>query len=372
MQTAPVRDSVARINATFSALDKAVIGRTAIVEQMKYATITGQHLLMEGPPGVAKSYMVRMFFDVLQGCDTFKVQCTKKMTEDYLVGPLDMKLFREEGVYQHRTEGSLVESHFGFIDEVFDLSSGALRALLEILNERTFTRGVQQVKSPLHTAIATTNFNRDEDGELEAVLDRFLFRAKLEKLPRLEDRMRMLKADRNPIVIPTLNFSDVMRINRAMKRVEINDKLMGVYLKICEGLELTDRTVKRCLDIVRSSAVLSGRSTALVQDLTALETCFVVTNDKTSAQKFGAAMSVYGTALQEQQAKAHVLITTSRIQRLKQFAEAAETYEEILSVAVEAREAFDACNHLGESRGAAECESILKLADTLYQKSQAT
>ena len=370
MQPAAVKDSVARIEATFSALEKAVIGRSAIVQQMKYATIIGQHLLMEGPPGVAKSYMVRLFFDALGGCDTFRVQCTKKMTEDYLVGPLDMKLFREEGVYRHRTEGSLVESHFGFIDEVLDLSSGALRALLEILNERTFTRGVQQVKSPLHTAIATTNFNKDKDEELEAVLDRFLFRAKLEKLPRIEDRMKMLKADKNPISIPALEYSDIIRVNRAMRKVEINDHLLGVYLKICEGLELTDRTVKRCLDVVRASAVLSGRTTALVQDLTALETCFVITNDKTSAQKFGSAMTVYGPALQSQQSKAHALIVSTRVTRLKQFADAAETYEDILPVSIEAREALGACTYLGASSVGAVCESILRKADEMYRKQQ--
>jgi len=313
-----------------------------------------------------------MFFDVLTECETFRIQCTKKMTEDYLVGPLDMKLFREEGIYVHRTEGSLVESHFGFIDEILDLSSGALRALLEILNERTFTRGIQKVKSPLHTAIATTNFNKDRDDELAAVLDRFLFRAKIEKLSRIEDRMKMLQAPTNPN-IPTLSFLDVKRVKDAMQKVRISDAVLEVYLRICEGLELTDRTVKKALDVVRASAVMCGRSTALIQDLSVLDVCFTVTNDKTSSQRFASAMGVYAKAFEESLRASQGLVLNCRVNKLKDFSDAAITYADILPAAAEAREALHTFNAINSSGMAASvCEEILNKADRLYKIQQGT
>ena len=94
MQPPAVRESAKRISDTFKALDKVIVGRHRILQQLMFALITRNHMLLEGPPGVAKSYMSNKLFQAITGASHFKVQCTKKMTEDYVVGPLDMHLFR--------------------------------------------------------------------------------------------------------------------------------------------------------------------------------------------------------------------------------------------------------------------------------------
>lgn len=365
-----------RLEATFEALNKAVVGRAAIIRQLKYAVITGQHLLLEGPPGVAKSYMVLQFFKALRGCRTFKVQCTKKMTEDYIVGPLDMRRFREEGLYVHRVENMLPDAHFGFIDEIMDLNSGALRAMLEILNERTFTRGIQQVKSPLHTAVATTNFNRDQEEELAAVLDRFLFRAKVQPLTRVDEKRKMIHGVE--VDIPPLDWRDVRYLNRMMKTVTVSTELVDTYLKICDGLKITDRTIKRCVDIIRANAVLAGRTKAVLEDLSVLDVCFVTTNDRATEQQYAQAAQAYAQAYADRKKAAALVIICNRVSFLERAASAAESYEDMLPIATEAREAYNAIQHFScaarqriAGPSAQTCEEIMSRADAMYAEENA-
>ena len=371
MYNKKIKAAADRVQSTFSALGRVVVGRSQIIRQALYATVTGQHLLMEGPPGVAKSHMVLQLFKVLQGCKTFKVQCTKKMTEDYLVGPLDMRLFREQGLFVHRTEGMLPDSHMAFIDEIMDLNSGALRALLEVLNERTFTRGLQRVQAPLHTAFATTNFNRDGEEELSAVLDRFLFRAQVKGLSRKEDKKRMLTSVQTEV--PALSWRDVRYLNRARQNVEIPANLLDLYLDVCSGLSLTDRTLKKGLEVVRACAVLNGRTTARLTDLTALDTCYIVTNDRSSEQAFAKAFSPYHTAYQEHEASVNLVLIENRLCYLERLIEDASDYEAIESAAIEAREAEAAARHYGTHATArivssitGQCKRIFERADYLF------
>lgn len=372
MYNKKVKEAAIRVTSSFQSLNKVVIGRSNIIRQMLYAVVTGQHLLLEGPPGVAKSHMVLQFFKVLSGCRTFKVQCTKKMTEDYLVGPLDMRLFREEGLFIHRTEGMLPDSHFAFIDEIMDLNSGALRALLEILNERTFTRGLQRIESPLHSAIATTNFNRDSEEELTAVLDRFLFRAKVEGLTQKADKRRMLIGYKNDTMEP-VSWKDIRLLKNALTKVTISSDLLDLYLEMCAQLSLTDRTLKKALDVVRASAVLNGRTSAVLTDIMSLDTCFITTNDRTSEQRFAQATTPYHKHHKIRESKSSMVLLSHRITYLDRLAQDATEYESIAPVATEIREAMQAISHFMCSEAAKlaapltkTCEDILRKADELY------
>lgn len=373
-QPREVLAAASRIGATFKELSRRIIGRTKTLEQLMYALVTKQHLFLEGPPGVAKSYLANMLFECIEGAETFHVQCTKKMTEDYLVGPLDMHLFRERGEYLHRVEGYLPTAHYAFLDEFLDLSTGALRALLEVLNERTFSRGPQSVRCPLVTAIACTNFSGESEVALEAVLDRFMFKSKIVGLSRTADRKAMFRVHDKPL--PKFSHTDVLRLHWAMKRVTLPEHVLNTYLEVCSQLRLTDRTVRRCIDVVKASAVFRGSTVAALEDLTLLELCFVTTNDSKSEQAFGNSLKKYKEALASRDSMVDASIVARRVSQLAQQLEgvtAADYESKALPIAFEIREAQAALSHLRTQDNAAtvqsalsRCEATLNRADTLY------
>lgn len=373
MQPVAVREAAKRISDTFKALDKVVIGRHRILQQVMFALITRNHVLLEGPPGVAKSYMTNKLFAAITGASHFKVQCTKKMTEDYVVGPLDMHLFREQGEYMHRVEGYLPTAHYAFLDEFLDLSTGALRALLEVLNERTFSRGPQSVKCPLVSAVCATNFSGESDIGLEAVMDRFLFKAKIAGLTRIQDRAAMFRSD--GIVVPEVDHRDILRVANATQNVIVPEFVVDVYLRMCEQLKLTDRTVHKALDIVKASAVMSHRKFAILEDLTALELCFVKTGDSASEQAFSHAMKKYKEGLTVRDALTAASTVSARVSQLATLMESAADYDAAMPIAIEVREAQQTLASLRCSdnqsiidRATQKCETLLNAADALYNK----
>lgn len=152
-----------------------VINREDVIEQAMYAFLTGEHLLLQSRTGSGKSLLAEQLFSIFEGARTFRVQASKEQQPDTYFGGLNIELLKT-GKIVHNTEGSLVESEFGFIDEIFDANDFTLRALLSLLNERRLIRGVQNVESVVHTVIAATNYLRISEVT-EAILDRFLYKA---------------------------------------------------------------------------------------------------------------------------------------------------------------------------------------------------
>src|SRR5206468_362168 len=152
-----------------------LINREEVIEQIFLALLIGEHILIESRTGVGKTLLADQVFRMFEGANCFRVQASKEQQPDTYFGGLLLEELKQ-GRIIHNTEGSLVESEFGFIDEIFDANDYTLRALLSLLNERELIRGVQRMRSNIHTVVAATNYLRISEIT-EALLDRFLFKA---------------------------------------------------------------------------------------------------------------------------------------------------------------------------------------------------
>ncbi len=156
-------------------IGQRVVGREEVIEQAFCALLTGEHMLLQSRTGVGKTLLAEQIFAMFEGARVFRIQASKEQQPDSYFGGLDLELLKR-GILQHNTEGSLVESEFGFIDEIFDANDFTLRALLSLLNERRLIRGVHHQPARIHTVIAATNYLRVSEVT-EAILDRFLYKA---------------------------------------------------------------------------------------------------------------------------------------------------------------------------------------------------
>lgn len=170
-----IEEAIAGINAAIHVVNSRLINREEIVEQAFYALLTGEHLLLQSRTGVGKTLLAEQIFSTFEGARIFKVQASKEQQPDTYFGGLDIEKLKT-GLIFHNTHSSLVESEFGFIDEIFDANDFTLRALLSLLNERALVRGVQYQKASIHTVIAATNYLRISEVT-EAILDRFLYKS---------------------------------------------------------------------------------------------------------------------------------------------------------------------------------------------------
>src|ERR1700722_12105238 len=160
-------------------LEQRFLGKDEVIRLLLIATIAGEHAVLIGPPGTAKSALIRTFARLVQA-QYFEYLLTRFTEPNEIFGPVDIGAFRE-GRYERRTEGMLPSAELVFLDEVFKSNSAILNALLTLLNERRFTSGGKVKKSPLLSAFGASN-EVPTDENLGAVFDRFLLRIRSDNL----------------------------------------------------------------------------------------------------------------------------------------------------------------------------------------------
>lgn len=177
--TLPASPQVMEARAAFDnarrQLRAALIGRDVEIELLLLGLLSGNNVLMLGPPGIGKSHLASLFGKCVVDVEFFKMLLTKTTTPEEVFGPLDLKAYRE-GRYERILKGRLATSHVAFLDEVYKASSAILNTLLTIMNEREFDNGGVRVRVPLQMVIGASNEEAEEDG-LFALSDRFLLRA---------------------------------------------------------------------------------------------------------------------------------------------------------------------------------------------------
>src|SRR5271168_922033 len=160
-----------RLTLLARSLEERFLGKDEIIRLLCAAVIAGEHAVLIGPPGTAKSALIRTFARSLQS-RYFEYLLTRFTEPNEIFGPVDIAAFRE-GRYERRTEGMLPEAEIVFLDEVFKSNSAILNALLTLLNERRFTSGDRSIACPLLCAFGASN-EVPSDETLTAIYDRFI------------------------------------------------------------------------------------------------------------------------------------------------------------------------------------------------------
>src|SRR5215467_887754 len=166
------------------------VGRGEVIDLIALALVAGEHLFLYGPPGTAKSALIRQFSLAVRG-RYFEYMLTRFSEPNELFGPIDIARLRE-GVVATVTTGMLPEAEFAFLDELFNANSAILNNLLTVLNERISRRGAEIHRLPLLSLFSASN-HLPEDDALKALFDRFLLRCHVQNL-KAEAMPRLLEA----------------------------------------------------------------------------------------------------------------------------------------------------------------------------------
>ena len=98
----------AKLREVGRVLGKRFLDKEELIRLLLVALIAGEHMLIVGPPGTAKSALVRHLARLVDA-RTFEYLLTRFSEPSELFGPVDIKAFRE-GLYVRRTEAMLPEA----------------------------------------------------------------------------------------------------------------------------------------------------------------------------------------------------------------------------------------------------------------------
>lgn len=264
-------DLTARMRESARRLERQFLGKEEIVRWMHVAALAGEHMLMIGPPGTAKSALVRAFAASIEA-RAFDYLLTRFTEPNEIFGPVDIQAFRE-GRYVRRIDGMLPTCEIAFLDEIFKANSAILNSLLTLLNARRFTHGNVTVDVPLVTLFAASNEVPTDDA-LSALFDRFALRVKVDYLDSYHFRgllergleLEAAELDKAPPSPPLLRSGELRAAQRqlaAMLKALPEDFLAtykGLVFQIrSEGVGLSDRRAVKLLKLFVASAAFDGR-----------------------------------------------------------------------------------------------------------------
>lgn len=251
-----------RLRALLDALESGLLERSAAVRLVLLAALSGQHVLLIGPPGTAKSELARRLHRAFAGALYFERLLTRFSVPEELFGPLSLAAL-EEDRYERLTAGYLPTAGIAFLDEVFKANSAILNALLTLLNEREFDNGCERRTVPLICVVGATNEVPQEEG-LRAFHDRFLVRVPIAPVSDA-GFARLLRLHTGTLADPAPLQADELRaLREAALSVSLPDATLAWLQQArarCAALPTTvsDRRWRQLVGLLQVQAASEGR-----------------------------------------------------------------------------------------------------------------
>lgn len=172
-----------------SHLAQGLVGHQTLIERLLIALLSGGHLLVEGPPGLAKTRAVKWLSGAVEGSFS-RIQCTPDLMPSDLTGT---PVYRPQDGSFEFVKGP-VFNNLVLVDEINRAPPKVQSALLEAMAEHQVTAGVETHPLPDPFLVVATQNPIEHDGTFplpEAQLDRFQLHVVLE-LPDQDTERRIL------------------------------------------------------------------------------------------------------------------------------------------------------------------------------------
>ena len=184
VEVTEVAEAKAIVQNLQSWLNEAVHERSSAINGLLLGLMGNQPVCLVGPPGTGKSMLISMLAEAMGYPNTFKYLITKYTDQSELFGQFKLSALKKDKL-ERRTDNTMVDADFVFLDEVFKANSALLNALLTALNERQADTGTGRVDMPYKLICGASNEVPEEEG-LEALWDRWVVRVFIDD--RLSDR----------------------------------------------------------------------------------------------------------------------------------------------------------------------------------------
>ncbi len=268
-----------RLRALRDALLTGLVERDVAIRLALLAALAGEHLLLVGPPGTAKSLIARRLRLAFSGSTYFERLLTRFSVPEELFGPLSIKGL-EEDRYERLTDRYLPTASVAFLDEIFKANSAILNSLLTLLNEREFDNGTARSATPLVALVGASNELPEED-DLGALYDRFLLRLHVGPVSRAGfPALLALRGEAEVSVDDALRLDPrtLEAARRAGVPVVVPDDVAALLCELrdwcaVEEIEVSDRRWRKVVKLLQISAWTNARDRVSIWDCWLLQHC---------------------------------------------------------------------------------------------------
>jgi MoxR-like ATPase len=260
---------------------KAVIGQETTVDLLLVALFAGGHILLEGPPGTAKTLLAHSFAQAI-GLDFGRIQFTPDLMPADIIGA---NLFNFQTSSFTLTQGPIF-TELLLADEINRTPPKTQAALLEAMQERQVTIDGQSHQLGDRFMVVATQNPIEQQGVYplpEAQLDRFLFKQTVD-YPSVEEERKIIathgarKEAMEPSAWGVERQADAAQIAAAMNavcEVRLVDEVIDYIATLVRGTRgnadiesgASPRAGAMLAGAARAKAAIDGRDFVIPDDV---------------------------------------------------------------------------------------------------------
>jgi MoxR-like ATPase len=265
-------------------IGKAVVGQDRSVDLMLVALFAGGHILLEGPPGTAKTLLAHSFAQAV-GLKFGRIQFTPDLMPGDIIGA---NLFNFQTSTFTLTRGPIFTDLL-LADEINRTPPKTQAALLEAMQERTVTIDGESLSLGEHFMVVATQNPIEQQGVYplpEAQLDRFLFKQSVDYPSAVEERRIIATHGARQSAMQPGDWGVMTVANAALiadaiatvSRVRLVDEVIDYIVALIRGTrEVADlesgaspRAGAMLAGAARAHAAIEGRDFVIPDDVKAL------------------------------------------------------------------------------------------------------
>ncbi len=229
--TQHVRQHAGFIEKIREEISRVIVGQEYLIERMILGLLTGEHILLEGVPGLAKTTAVKALAQTINARSS-RVQFTPDLLPADLLGTQ---------IYNPKTGDFSIKkgplfANIILADEINRAPAKVQSALLEAMQERQITLGGQTFDlAPPFMVLATQN-PIEQEGTYplpEAQVDRFMFKLKITYPSKEEEKQIMRRAGDQAIQTATVvQPEDILKTRKVIDSIYIDENLQDYIVNI--------------------------------------------------------------------------------------------------------------------------------------------
>ena len=261
---------------------KLIVGQEEVIEQLLIAIFARSHCLLEGVPGLAKTYMVKTLSDALQ-LSFRRVQFTPDLMPADITGT---DIISEDPATGRRGLAFLKGPLFAqmiLADEINRSPPKTQAALLEAMQERQVTANGVQYKLPNPFFVLATQNPIEQEGTYplpEAQLDRFMMNIRVSYPTEAEEIEIVTRTTSSGLSepAPVLTAEDIIRMQALVREIPVAEHVVRHAIHIVRATRVREdgQALKVCRDYLAWGAgprasqflVLAAKAKALLEGAT--------------------------------------------------------------------------------------------------------